>query len=142
MRKYDEEFKQEAVKKIHDGQSVPSVARELGCAESLLHKWKRDTVEASFDAEREVIALRKKFNCGDNAQAESLFSRYKAELLEDGFFEDVNRARSDTFSYVEGYYNRVRRHSALGYRTPAGFEREINLKKKESSSESIVSRKT
>jgi transposase len=59
MRKYDEEFKREAVKKIHDGQSVASVARELGCAESLLHKWKREKVEASSDSEKEVIALRK-----------------------------------------------------------------------------------
>ncbi len=60
MRKYDEEFKREAVRKIHDGQSVASVARELGCAESLLHKWKRETVEVSSDSEKEVIALRKK----------------------------------------------------------------------------------
>jgi transposase-like protein len=37
MRKYDEEFKREAAKKIHDGQSVASVARELGsCRESAL----------------------------------------------------------------------------------------------------------
>ncbi len=35
-------------------------ARELGCAESLLHRWKRDTVEASSDSEKELIALRKK----------------------------------------------------------------------------------
>jgi transposase-like protein len=34
MRKYDEEFKREAIKKIHDGQTVASVARELGCGES------------------------------------------------------------------------------------------------------------
>jgi transposase len=60
MRKYDDEFKREAVRKIHDGQSVASVARELGCAESLLHRWKRDTVEASSDSEKEVIALRRK----------------------------------------------------------------------------------
>jgi transposase len=60
MRKYDEEFKREAVKKIHDGQSVASLARELGCAESLLHKWKRETVAASSDAEKEVLALRRK----------------------------------------------------------------------------------
>ena len=60
MRKYDEEFKREAVRKIHDGQSVASVARELGCAESLLHRWKRDALEASSDSEKEVIALRKK----------------------------------------------------------------------------------
>ncbi|HEX8072072.1 MAG TPA: transposase [Pyrinomonadaceae bacterium] len=60
MRKYDDEFKREAVRKIHDGQSVASVARELGCAESLLHRWKRETFEASSDAEREVLALRKR----------------------------------------------------------------------------------
>jgi transposase len=60
MRKYDDEFKREAVRKIHDGQSVASVARELGCAESLLHRWKRDAVEASSDSEKEVLALRKK----------------------------------------------------------------------------------
>ena len=60
MRKYDDEFKREAVRKIHDGQSVASVARELGCAESLLHRWKRETFEASSDAEREVVALRRR----------------------------------------------------------------------------------
>ncbi len=60
MRKYDEEFKREAIKKIHDGQTAASVARELGCAESLLHKWKRQTIEASSDSEKEVITLRRK----------------------------------------------------------------------------------
>jgi transposase InsO family protein len=58
----------------------------------------------------------------DNAHAESLFSRYKAELLEDGAFADVEQARSETFAYIEGYYNRVRRHSALGYLSPENFE--------------------
>ncbi|MBL8202600.1 MAG: transposase [Blastocatellia bacterium] len=42
MRKYDDEFKQQAVKKVFDGQSVASVSRELGVAESLIHKWKGD----------------------------------------------------------------------------------------------------
>ena len=60
MRKYDEEYKREAVKKIQDGQSVASVSRELGVAESLLHKWKRQAVEASPDTDKEVPALRKK----------------------------------------------------------------------------------
>jgi transposase len=60
MRKYDEEFKREAVRKIHDGQSVASVARELGCAESLLHNWKRQAMGVSSDSEKEVVALRKK----------------------------------------------------------------------------------
>jgi transposase InsO family protein len=87
-------------------------------------------------------SMSRRGNCYDNAQAESFFSRYKAELLEGGAFEDVSQARSETFSYIEGYYNRVRRHSALGYKTPAEFEREYNLEKKGASSERIVSGKT
>lgn len=59
----------------------------------------------------------------DNAFAESLFSRYKAELLEGGAFADLEQARSETFAYIEGYYNRTRRHSALGYLSPENFER-------------------
>ena len=82
-------------------------------------------------------SMSRRGNCWDNAQAESLFSRYKAELLEDGMFEDVGQARSETFSYIEGYYNRMRRHSALGYKSPDEFERAINLKKKGLSSERI-----
>jgi transposase-like protein len=46
--KYDDEYKQAAVKKIHDGQSVATWQPSLGVAESLLHNWKRQTVEASF----------------------------------------------------------------------------------------------
>jgi putative transposase len=59
----------------------------------------------------------------DNAYAESLFSRYKAELLEGGALADVEEARSETFTYIEGYYNRIRRHSALSYVSPENFER-------------------
>jgi transposase InsO family protein len=84
-------------------------------------------------------SMSRRGNCYDNAQAESFFARYKAELLEGGMFEDVSQARSETFSYIEGYYNRVRRHSALGYKSPDEFEREINIKTKGESSESVVS---
>ena len=64
-----------------------------------------------------------KGNCYDNAQAESFFARYKIELLEGGQFEDVNHARSETFSYIEGYYNRKRRHSGIGNQSPNDFEK-------------------
>ncbi len=60
MRKYDEDYKREALRKIHDGQSVASVARELGVAESLLHNWKRQAVETSSASEREVLALKQR----------------------------------------------------------------------------------
>lgn len=59
----------------------------------------------------------------DNAFAESLFSRYKAELLEGGAFRDLAEAQLETFEYIERYYNPVRRHSALGYVSPEEFER-------------------
>ncbi len=59
----------------------------------------------------------------DNAFAESLFSRYKAELLEDGVFRDVDEAQLETFDYIERYYNAIRRHSALGYVSPQEYER-------------------
>ncbi len=61
----------------------------------------------------------------DNAFAESLFSRYKTEVLEGGAFRDVVEARLETFTYIEGYYNRVRRHSSLGYRSPAEYEQAL-----------------
>jgi transposase InsO family protein len=103
-------------------------------------------VSANFRALVEATGCRqsmsRRANCYDNAQAESFFSRYKAELLEGGVFEDVGQARSETFSYIEGYYNRARRHSSLAYKTPDEFEREWRIKTKGESSERVVSGKT
>jgi len=79
-----------------------------------------------------------KGNCYDNAQAESFFSRFKAELVENGQFESVAQARTETFSYIEGYYNRIRLHSSLGYLSPMEFEKQLEIKNKRSR-ESFVS---
>ena len=67
-------------------------------------------------------------NCYDNAQAESFFSRFKTELIEGGAFADLEEARSEIFTYIEGYYNRVRLHSSLGYKSPMEFEQELKTK--------------
>jgi transposase InsO family protein len=67
-------------------------------------------------------------NCYDNAQAESFFSRFKTELIEDGVFDDIEQARSEIFSCIEGYYNRTRLHSSLGYLSPMEFEVELKTK--------------
>lgn len=97
------------------------------------------------DAYRELLQTRglrqsmsAKGNCYDNAQAGSFFSRFKAELIEDGVFEDVEQARMETFSYIEGYYNRIRLHSSLGYRSPMEFEKQLKIKQTRSR-ESFVS---
>jgi transposase InsO family protein len=83
-------------------------------------------------------SMSRKGNCYDNAQAESFFSRFKAELVEDGAFESVEDAKSEVFSYIEGYYNRIRLHSGLGYKSPLEFEKQLAIKTKRSK-ESFVS---
>jgi transposase InsO family protein len=67
-------------------------------------------------------------NCYDNAQAESFFACFKTELVEDGQCESVEQAETKTFSYIEGYYNRIRLHSGLGYKSPLEFEKQLKIK--------------
>ena len=57
-------------------------------------------------------------NCYDNAPMESFFHTLKVELVHQRRWATREEARRDLFSYVEGYYNRARMHSALGYLTP------------------------
>lgn len=58
----------------------------------------------------------------DNAISESFVASLKAELLQRHRFINREAARTATFDYIEGFYNRVRRHSSLGYLSPAEYE--------------------
>jgi putative transposase len=58
----------------------------------------------------------------DNAMAESFIATLKTELVHRQRFPDRGAARSAIFEYLEGFYNRRRLHSALSYRSPAGYE--------------------
>jgi len=64
--------------------------------------------------------------CWDNAPVESFFGRLKCELAPDGMFATRDQARAAIFEYLELFYNRVRRHSSLGFVSPAEFERAHN----------------
>ena len=59
----------------------------------------------------------------DNAFMESCFSRFKAELVQDGAFENLQDAQTEIFEYIEMYYNTKRRHSSLNYECPNNFEK-------------------
>jgi putative transposase len=59
----------------------------------------------------------------DNAAAESLMSTIKAELVHRNRFKTKNEARFEVFRYIEGFYNPLRRHSSIGYMSPADYER-------------------
>ncbi len=61
-------------------------------------------------------------DCCDTAPGESFFGTLKPELVDQQGFATRAHARSAIFEYIEVFYNRQRRHSALGYRSPAEFE--------------------
>ena len=58
----------------------------------------------------------------DNAMAESFFASLECELLDRRKFSSQAEARMACFSYIEGFYNPRRLHSALGYRSPITYE--------------------
>jgi transposase InsO family protein len=57
-----------------------------------------------------------------NAAAESFFATLKTELIHRASWPTRQHAKTAIFQYVEGFYNRIRRHSTLNYRSPADFE--------------------
>lgn len=78
-----------------------------------------------------VQSLSRRGNCYDNAHCESCFSLLKRELGHKAY-ESLNEAREDIFEWIEGWYNTLRLHSALGYRSPVEFEKTLDLEKKTS----------
>ena len=64
-------------------------------------------------------------DCFDNAMAESFFATLECELLARTPLATPEQARREIFTFIEGWYNPRRRHSALGYRSPLDYEREF-----------------
>ena len=81
---------------------------------------------AVLDAHGIVCSMSRKGDCWDNAVAESFFGSLKAELINDQEFATRAEARSAIFDYIEVFYNRRRRHSYLGFLSPAHYERLAN----------------
>jgi putative transposase len=75
-----------------------------------------------------LCSMSRKGDCWDNACAKSFFSRLKCELIQDRVYTTCKEAGQELFWYIELFYNRVRRHAALGYVSPIAFE-EQNLGK-------------
>jgi transposase InsO family protein len=70
-----------------------------------------------------VTSMSRKGNCYDNAAMESFFATLKNELVDRRHYRNQAEARRDIFAYIEGFYNRRRRHSTLAYASPIAFER-------------------
>lgn len=75
---------------------------------------------------RVIASMSRKGNCYDNAVMEAFWSTLKNELIYRRVFATRAEARTAIFDYIEGFYNRSRRHSALGYKSPLAYESNLN----------------
>jgi putative transposase len=69
-------------------------------------------------------SMSRRGNCWDNAVAESFFSNLKSEQIKKRIYQTRAEAKSEIFDYIEGFYNRVRRHKHLDQLSPYEFERQ------------------
>jgi transposase InsO family protein len=69
-----------------------------------------------------VVSMSRKGTCWDNAAMESFFGTLKEECIENTIYTSHEQARLALFTYLEVYYNRIRRHSTLGYVSPFVYE--------------------
>ena len=76
--------------------------------------------------ERIACSMSRRGNCWDNAPMESFFASLKKELVHDEDYATREEAKASIFEYIEAFYNRVRRHSSLGYVAPDEYERTHN----------------
>jgi putative transposase len=65
-------------------------------------------------------------DCYDNAPMESFWGTLKTELVHHQDYQTREEARQSIFRYIECWYNRKRRHSAIGYKSPEQFEASLN----------------
>ena len=94
----------------------------------LMHHSDRGAQYAAHDYRRlldehgMVCSMSRKGDCWDNAPMESFFGSLKTELEGDGPFPTRQAAKTALFGFIEGFYNRQRLHSAIGYVTPTRKE--------------------
>jgi putative transposase len=98
----------------------------------LLHHSDRGVQYASEEYQRLlkahgiICSMSRTGDCYDNAPAESFFATLKRELINGKRYATIEQAKDDLFEWIEVFYNRQRRHSALGHVSPEAFEAQIN----------------
>ena len=100
--------------------------------EGLLHHSDRGVQYASNDYQRLLqahgltVSMSRCGDCYDNAMMESFWGTFKTELVHHREYRTREEARNSIFRYIECWYNRRRRHSAIGYVSPEQFEASLN----------------
>ena len=108
--------------------ALQQVRATRGSLEGTIHHSDRGVQYASR-AYREALeqtgmrqSMSRKGNCWDNAVAESFFGTIEQELVPSEPWSDLQQARKAVGHYIHKYYNSVRRHSTLGFKSPVEFE--------------------
>jgi putative transposase len=98
-------------------------------AEGLIHHSDRGSQYCSIDHQAElrkhgiVISMSGKGNCYNNAMVETFFKTIKIEMIWRSKFETRADAHAAIAQYIDGFYNPIRRHSALDYLSPVQLEK-------------------
>lgn len=106
-----------------------ALKRRQVVADGLLHHSDRDTLYSSgvyqslLEDNAIICSMSRKGNCYDNACVESFIGSLKNEMVAFERFESRKEAALSLFEWIETYYNRVRRHSTLGFMSPVDYER-------------------
>jgi transposase InsO family protein len=103
-----------------------SSARVLVAHSDRGSQYASDHYQRRLADERIVCSMSRRGDCWDNAPMESFFASLKKELVHHEDYATREQAKASIFEYIEVFYNRVRRHSALGYVAPAEYERTHN----------------
>ena len=110
-----------------------NMAIKNGCFESgLIHhsdrvvQYASNEFRALLKTNEIQCSMSRKGDCWDNAVAESFFHTLKVELIHGETYNTRQEAKTAIFEYIEGFNNRQRRHSHLGYLSPVKFEEQVN----------------
>lgn len=110
-----------------------AISRRFGCrkptAKLLFHsdrgsQYAGGSFREQLQTTKMIGSMSRKGNCWDNAPVESFFATLKKELVHQEKYATREQAKASLFRYIEVYYNRMRRHSALGYMTPEQYEKQ------------------
>ena len=118
--------------RLHKELALSALRRALAVRRpeaGLLHHSDRGSQYCSIEYQAELrrhgilISMSGKGNCYDNSMVETFFKTLKSELVWRSVFLTRAEARNALARYIDGFYNPTRRHSALGFVSPAQFER-------------------
>jgi len=116
---------------VVDALEMAVVRRPEGCPGLVAHsdrgsQYASEHYRRRLEEERITCSMSRRGNCWDNAPMESFFASLKKELVHGEDYATRAEATASIFEYLEAFYNRVRRHSSLGYVAPAEYERAHN----------------